>query len=63
MKLADLRALNPDELRQKELDLRKELFNLRFRVVTGELENPMSIRAARKDIAKVLTISTEKKSV
>ncbi len=63
MKLADLRALNLDELRQKELDLRKELFNLRFRVVTGELENPMSIRAARKDIAKVLTISTEKKSV
>lgn len=63
MKIADLRALNPDELRQKELDLRKELFNLRFRVVTGELENPMSIRAARKDIAKVLTISTEKKSV
>ncbi len=54
MKLADLRALNLDELRQKELDLRKELFNLRFRVVTGELENPMSIRAARKDIAKVL---------
>jgi large subunit ribosomal protein L29 len=63
MKKADLRALTGDELRQKEQDLRKELFNLRFRVVTGEIENPMSIRAARKDIARVLTISTEKKSV
>lgn len=63
MKLADLRALSVDELTQKEQDLRKELFNLRFRVVTGEIENPMSIRAVRKDIARVLTISTEKKSV
>lgn len=63
MKPADLRALSVDELTQKEQDLRKELFNLRFRVVTGEIENPMSIRAARKDIARVLTISTEKKSV
>lgn len=63
MKLADLRALSLEELRLKEQDLRKELFNLRFRVVTGEIENPMSIRAARKDIARVLTISTEKKSV
>lgn len=63
MKKADLRALSSDELKQKEQDLRKELFNLRFRVVTGEIENPMSIRAVRKDIARVLTIGTEKQSV
>lgn len=63
MKKADLRALSSDELKQKEQDLRRELFNLRFRVVTGEIENPMSIRAVRKDIARVLTIGTEKKSV
>lgn len=60
MKLSEARALTVDELRQKELDLRKELFNLRFRIVTGEVENPMRIHDIRKDIARVLTISTEK---
>lgn len=60
MKPSALRALTPDELKQKEQELRRELFNLRFRVVTGEIENPMHIRAVRKDIARVLTIMTEK---
>lgn len=60
MKSSEVRALTVDELRQKELDLRKELFNLRFRIVTGEVENPMRINDLRKDIARVLTISTEK---
>lgn len=60
MKSSEVRALTADELKQKELDLRKELFNLRFRIVTGEVENPMRIKDLRKDIAKVLTISTEK---
>ena len=36
------------------------MFNLKFRVATGEIENPMRIRALRKDIARVLTIITEK---
>jgi large subunit ribosomal protein L29 len=55
-----VRGLTIDELAQKELDLRKELFNLRFQQATGEIENPMRIRTVRKDIAKVLTIKTEK---
>lgn len=59
MKPAAVRALSLDELKQKEQDLRKELFNLRFRLVTGEVENPMRIRAIRKDIARVLTVMTE----
>jgi large subunit ribosomal protein L29 len=49
-----------DELTRKEQDLRKELFNLRFQQATGEIENPMRICAVRKDIARVLTIKTEK---
>jgi large subunit ribosomal protein L29 len=49
-----------DELEQKEQDLRKELFNLRFQSATGEIENPMRIRTVRKNIAKVLTIRSEK---
>jgi len=60
VKLAELRAMTADELITKETDLRKELFNLRFQQATGEIENPMRIRAVRKNIAKVLTIRTEK---
>jgi len=60
VKSSAVRAMTVDELNQKEEDLRKELFNLRFQQVTGEIENPMRIRTVRKDIAKVLTIKTEK---
>jgi len=60
MKPSELRALTAEELKQKEQDMRKELFNLRFRLATGEVENPKRINALRKDIAKVLTIQTEK---
>lgn len=63
MKPSDLHALTIDELNQKEQDLRKELFNLRFQSVTGEIENPMRIKAVRKNIARVLTIKTEKAKV
>lgn len=60
MRPSKLRELTVDELIQKESDLRKELFNLRFQQATGEIENPMRIRAVRKDIVRVLTIKTEK---
>lgn len=60
MKPSELRALTAEELKQKEQDMRKELFNLRFRLATGEIENPMRINTLRKDIARVLTIVTEK---
>ncbi len=60
MKTSELRALTIDELKNKESDLRKELFNLRFQKATGEIENPMRIRAVRKDIARILTVVTEK---
>lgn len=60
MKSSDLRAMTIDELVQKENDLRKELFNLRFQQATGEIENPMRIHAVRKDIVRVVTIKSEK---
>jgi large subunit ribosomal protein L29 len=60
MKPSTLQAMTIDELRQREQELRKELFNLRFRLATGEIENPMRIRGVRKDIARVLTITTQK---
>ena len=60
MKPLELRALTIDELKKKEQDLRKELFNLRFQQATGEIENPLRMYAVKKDIARVLTIMTEK---
>ncbi len=60
MRPSELRAMTMDELKAKEEELRKELFNLKFRQATGELENPMRIRSVRKDIARVLTVMTEK---
>ena len=59
-KPSEFRKLTVDELKQEEVNLRKELFNLRFQKVTGEIENPMRIRQTRKDIARVLTVLTEK---
>lgn len=60
IKASEFRTKTVDELRQEETDLRKELFNLRFQQVTGEIENPLRIRIVRKDIARVLTVINEK---
>jgi large subunit ribosomal protein L29 len=60
MKSSQIAALSIDELKQKEGDLRKELFNLRYQLSKGELENNMRVRAVRKDIARVLTALTAK---
>ena len=58
MKTAEIKDLSPEALVEKEKDLRRELFNLRFQRTTGEIQNPMRIRAVRKDIARVLTAVT-----
>jgi large subunit ribosomal protein L29 len=60
MKSSELRALTIEELKQKEQDMRKELFNLKFRLATGEVENPKRINTLRKGIARLLTITSEK---
>ncbi|MBI5639317.1 MAG: 50S ribosomal protein L29 [Nitrospirae bacterium] len=63
MKAAELREITAEELEKKEQDMRRELFNLRFQQAKGEIENPMRIRAIRKDIARVLTVLAAKKRV
>ena len=60
MKPAELRNMTADELRAREADLRKELFNLRFQQATGEIQNPKRMPAVRKDIARILGILGEK---
>lgn len=61
MKVAELRELTPDELEQRELELKRKLFNLRFQRASGELDNSAGMKKARKDIARVMTIITERK--
>ncbi len=60
MKPEELRSLSDEELREKEKELRKELFNLRFQKAIGQLENPMRLRQVRRDIARIKTILRER---
>lgn len=61
MKMLELRELTQDELQQKLLDLKEELFNLRFQQSTNRLENPMRIGGVKKDIARIKTLLTQMK--
>lgn len=56
MKATELRELSSEELASRIEGLKDELFNLRFQLATGQLENPMRIRQVRKDIARAKTI-------
>ena len=56
MKALELRKMSNEELEQKLKDLKSELFNLRFQNAINQLENPMRIKAVKKDIARVSTI-------
>ena len=58
--LKELRSSNPQDLVAKLGDLKGELFNLRFQLATGQLENPMRIREVKKSIAQIKTILREK---
>ena len=60
MDAKELRALDAGELSTKRGDLRKELFNLRFQHATAQLENTQRIPAVKKDIARILTIQTQR---
>ena len=57
--LTELRTSNPQDLIKKLGDLKAELFNLRFQLATGQLENPMRIREVKKSIAQIKTIIRE----
>ncbi|HAP42404.1 MAG: 50S ribosomal protein L29 [Nitrospira sp.] len=59
MDVKDLSALSIEELTQKEKQLRQELFNFRFQLGIGRLENPMQVRATKRDIARVKTVKRQ----
>ena len=60
MKIDKVRNMSQAELVSEELKLKKELFNLRFQHVTGQLENPLKMREVKRDIARVKTALREK---
>ena len=60
MKVNKLRDSSSEELIRKADDLKAELFNLRFQMATGQLENPTRIKEVRKNIARVKTIIRER---
>ena len=60
MKAKELHHMTDEELKAKLGELKTELFNLRFRHASGQLDNPMTIASCKKDIARVNTIIRER---
>ena len=60
MELGKMRELNVEELHTELENNKKELFNLRFQHVTGQLENPVKMREVKREIARIKTIIREK---
>ena len=60
MELKKIRELSEAELNSELVRMKKDLFNLRFQHVTGQLENPIKMRETKRDIARVKTIIREK---
>ncbi len=56
----ELRDLPDEELRTRLDSAKEELFNLRFQLATGQLDNPMRIKQVRHDVSRILTILTER---
>jgi len=60
MKASELRELTDEELQQRGQEMVEELFNLRFQLATGQIENVGRIAAVRRDVARVKTIQRER---
>ena len=59
---SELRDLSDDELGDRLKDRRQELFNLRFQSVTGALDNSARLKLAKREIARILTVVTEREA-
>ncbi|MBQ2151837.1 MAG: 50S ribosomal protein L29 [Clostridia bacterium] len=59
MKASEIRDMTAEELQDKLKTLKEELFNLRFQLAINQLDNPMRIKAVKKDIARVYTVIRE----
>ena len=59
-RVAELRDLGDEELIERLDANKEELFNLRFQLATGQLDNPMRIKQVRHDVARILTVLRER---
>ncbi|MBM4268287.1 MAG: 50S ribosomal protein L29 [Deltaproteobacteria bacterium] len=62
MRPNEIRNLSDAEIAQKETEMREQVFRLRLRGATGQIENKMKARLARRDLARVLTIRSQRTS-
>ncbi|MEG0283706.1 MAG: 50S ribosomal protein L29 [Erysipelotrichales bacterium] len=60
MRIEEIRELSIEELNDKVLELKKELFDMRFQQATGQLEQPSELSKTKKTIARIKTVITEK---
>ena len=60
MKTKEIRQMSDAQLQSSLKDLKAELFNFRFQLATGQLDNPMRIGGVKKDIARIKTIVRER---
>ena len=60
MKANEFSAMSVDQLTAKVAELKKELFNLRFQLATGQLQNTMQITTVKRDIARAKTVLRQK---
>ena len=60
MKASEIRDKSQEELQKELIELKSELFKLRFQLVTNQLENPMKLKDVRKSIARVKTVMRER---
>ncbi|MFQ6083423.1 MAG: 50S ribosomal protein L29 [Candidatus Aminicenantia bacterium] len=61
MKAKTLSELSDEELQDKEIELKEQLFKLKFQHSLGQLDNPMKLRLIKKDIARIKTILNDRK--
>jgi large subunit ribosomal protein L29 len=62
LKARELRELSDEELERRLAEGRENLFNLRFQLATGALENTARLQLAKRDIARILTIQAEREN-
>ncbi len=60
MDAKQIRELGPEELAQKLVELKEEIFHLKLRKATGRLENPMKLREDKRDLARLETVLKER---
>jgi large subunit ribosomal protein L29 len=59
MKVEEIRGLSEKEREEKIVDINQEIFNLKFQLATGKIENPSRLRDLRRDVARLKTVQRE----